>query len=312
MEKHLFGPVPSRRLGMSLGIDLVPHKVCSLNCIYCECGRTNNLTVERKEYVSYDDVIKELEEYFQENIEPDYITFSGSGEPTLNVRIGDILHYIKENYPKIPVAVLTNGTLFYDKRVRESLMQADVVLPSLDAASDLVFRKINRPYHLLNVEQHIQGLIDFRKEFKGKIWLEVFIVPNLNDNETELNLLKEAIVKISPDSIQLNTLDRPGAIKNLKAATRDELERIVEFWGFDNVEIISLPKERKKIQSFRKDTETAILETIARRPCTLIDISNILGLHINEINKYLDVLEEDDKIESVQEGRGLFYRLKKD
>ncbi len=310
MNKHLFGPVPSRRLGMSLGIDLVPHKVCSLNCIYCECGRTTNLTLERKEYVSYDEVVAELEQYFSENIAPDYITFSGSGEPTLNVRIGDILHFIKQNYSNIPVALLTNGTLLTDKKVRDSILEADVVLPSLDAVSDLSFRKINRPYHLLDVEKHIQGLIDFRKEFSGKIWLEVFIVPGINDNETELGLLKDAILKISPDSIQLNTLDRPGTVENIKSATRDELEKIVDFWGFDNVEIISLPKERKKIQAFRKDIETAILETIARRPCTLIDISNILGLHINEINKYLDVIEEDNKIESVQEGRGLFYRIK--
>lgn len=177
MYKYLFGPVPSRRLGMSLGIDLVPHKVCSLNCIYCECGSTTKLTIDRKEYVPYDIVIKELEHYFRNNTAPDYITFSGSGEPTLNSRIGDVIRFIKHNIPGIPIAILTNGTLLYQKQVRKELLEADVVLPSLDAASDLIFRKINRPFHKLNINKYIQGLVNFRNEYKGKIWLEVFIIP---------------------------------------------------------------------------------------------------------------------------------------
>jgi len=161
MYKYLFGPVPSRRLGMSLGVDLVPHKVCSLNCIYCECGRTTNLTLERKEYVPFDEVIKELEHFMNNNPAPDYITFSGSGEPTLNSRIGDVLQYIKSNHPDILVAVLTNGTLFSDKQVRSELLSADVVLPSLDTASDSTFYKINRPFHSININDYIKGLEEF-------------------------------------------------------------------------------------------------------------------------------------------------------
>jgi len=141
MYKYLFGPVPSRRLGMSLGIDLIPHKICSLNCIYCECGPTTKLTLERKEYVPYDDVVKELDNYFSNNPNPDYITFSGSGEPTLNSRIGDVLEFIKLKKPDIPVAVLTNGTLFYQKQLRAELFNADLVLPSLDAASEMSFQE---------------------------------------------------------------------------------------------------------------------------------------------------------------------------
>ncbi len=310
MYNYLFGPVPSRRLGMSLGIDLVPHKVCTLNCIYCECGRTTKLTLERNEYVPYDAVVKELQHYLTNNPVPDYITFSGSGEPTLNSRIGDVLQFIKSNYPNIPVAVLTNGTLFYQKQVRAELLNADVVLPSLDAASDLSFRKINQPFHKLNINEYIQGLVDFRKEYGGKIWLEVLILPGYNDNPEDLQLLKEAFKKIKPDSIQLNTLDRPGTIDGLRTASKHKLQQIVDFWNLDNVEIIEAAPERKKVKSYREDTETAIWETICRRPCTIDDLVKILGLHINEINKYLDVLESENKIESVRQERGLFYQRK--
>jgi wyosine [tRNA(Phe)-imidazoG37] synthetase (radical SAM superfamily) len=184
MYKHLFGPVPSRRLGMSLGVDLIPKKVCSLNCVYCEVGKTTNLTLERKEYVSVEAVKAELKHYFNHNsfAVPDYITFSGSGEPTLNIYLGEILQFIKENKPDIPIAVLTNGTLLYKEEVRKSLLQADVVLPSLDAATEPVFKKINRPVKDLNISECIQGLIEFRKEFSNKIWLEIFILPGYNDN----------------------------------------------------------------------------------------------------------------------------------
>jgi len=193
MYKNLFGPVPSRRLGMSLGIDLVPKKVCSLNCVYCEVGKTTELTLERKEYISYDEIVAELSSYFKNNPNPDYITFSGYGEPTLNIRIGDIISFIKQHKPNIPIAVLTNGTLLFDKNVRESLKEADVVLPSLDAATEGVFRKINRPIKTLMLENYVNGLITFCNEFKGKVWLEIFILPGYNDSLSELIALKETI-----------------------------------------------------------------------------------------------------------------------
>jgi len=310
MYKYLFGPVPSRRLGMSLGPDLVPKKVCSLNCVYCEVGRTTKLTTERKEYILYDKVIEELSNYFRNNPDPDYITFSGSGEPTLNIRIGEVLDFIKEKKPGIPVAVLTNGTLLMDKQLRSELLNADVVLPSLDAATESSFQKINRPLCSLHVEQYIQGLIDFRKEYKGKIWLEVLIIPGYNNSNTELIALKQAFLKIKPDCIQLNTLDRPGVVSGILAATRRELQEIVDFWKLDNVEIIAAAPQRKNLQSYRHDTESAILGTIARRPCTLDDLVKILGMHINEVNKYLDVLEHENKIELVRKDRGVFYQMK--
>lgn len=310
MYKYIFGPVPSRRLGMSLGVDLVPKKVCSLDCVYCEVGKTTKLTLDRMEYVKLDKIKEELSHYFKNNPDPDYITFSGSGEPTLNIYIGEVLQFIKENKPNIPVAVLTNGTMLFDKKVRDAIKDANVVLPSLDAATEEVFKKINRPQNDLTVTEFIQGLIDFRKEFTGKIWLEVFILPGYNDSIHELNELKKAILKINPDSVQVNTLDRPGTVANLRSATKEELELIADFWNLDNFEIIAASPERRNIQSYRDDIETAILETIARRPCTLDDLSKILGLHINEINKYLDVLEAENNIETIQQERGVFYQKK--
>jgi len=309
MYKYLFGPVPSRRLGISLGVDLVPRKVCSLDCVYCEVGKTTKLTLQRKEYILFDKVINELTHYFENNPDPDYITFSGSGEPTLNSRIGDIIKFVKQNRPEIPIAVLTNGTLLFDPEVRAELKPADVVLPSLDAVTNRIFQKINRPVSDFDIAKYLQGLIDFRREFKGKIWLEIFLLPGFNLEQMELKKLKEAIIKINPDSIQLNTLDRPGTVAGLRSASHKELEKIVQIWKIKNVEIISPAVLRKDLPSYRSDAETAILETISRRPCTIEDLMKILGIHINEINKYLDVLEEEDKIETIRQGRGVFYQL---
>lgn len=310
MYNYLFGPVPSRRLGMSLGIDLVPKKVCTLNCVYCEVGRTTKLTLEPKEYIKSNIIIEEITHYFENNPDPDYITFSGSGEPTLNSHIGDIIKFVKLTKPDIPMAILTNGTLLFDKNVRKAIESVAVVLPSLDAATDLVFKRINRPHKGLSIEQYIKGLVDFRKMFKGKIWLEVFILPSYNDSKKELLALKNAICKINPDLVQLNTLDRPGTVKNLRGAKREELQQIVDFWQLNNVEIIAASQQRKNTLSYRGDIETAIVETIARRPCTLNDLSQILGVHINEINKYLDVLAAENKIETTEEKRGIFYQIR--
>lgn len=310
MYNYLFGPVPSRRLGMSLGVDLVPKKVCSLDCVYCEVGKTTHLTTDRKEYILYHKVVEELSRYFENNENPDYITFSGFGEPTLNLRIGEILEFIKGQKPEIPVAVLTNGTLFSNPEVRKALKNADLILPSLDAATEKGFRKINRPAKNLNIQEYIEGLIAFRKEFEGKIWLEVLILPGYNNNEEELTALREAILKIQPDSVQLNTLDRPGTETNLRGATREELRSIIHFWGLKNVTIIAASPQRKNIKSYREDAENAILETIERRPCTLQDLSEILGLHQNVVNKYLDVLDAENKIETNRQKRGVFYKKK--
>jgi len=310
MYKHLFGPVPSRRLGMSLGIDLIPPKICTLNCVYCECGATTRLTHERKEYVPVKEVFSELDDFFRHNPDPDTLTFSGAGEPTLHAHIGEVIAYLKALRPSIPVAVLTNGTLFTDLQVRKELMQADLVLPSLDAATDKALRKINRPGKELRAAEYIRGLIDFSREFGGQIWLEIFLLPGYNDDEENLEALKLAAGEIGPQRIQLNTLDRPGTIKGLHPLPMERLEEIAAWFGMEQVEVIAPPPERREARAYRDDLESAILETISRRPCTPEDLEKILGLHIHEINKYLGVLEEAGKIESIRQERGTFYQAR--
>lgn len=307
---YLFGPVPSRRLGVSLGVDLVPYKVCSLNCVYCEVGHTTNLTIERKEFIPIEEIIKELDGYLSHKPELDFITFSGQGEPTLNSGLGKVIDFIKDNFPLYKVAVITNGTLFWDKEVRDEVKRADVLLPSLDAVSELIFRRLNRPSRDLQIERIIGGLVKLRQEFNGDIYLEVFFVPGLNDTESELVLLKREITKIKPDMIQLNTLDRPGTESWVKSLTQNRLTKIREFFKPLSVDIISNSQIRKQIQSFNENIQTSILETIKRRPSTDVDLCKILNLHINELNKYISFLLESEQIETEQLDRGMFFKIR--
>jgi len=306
--KYLFGPVPSRRLGISLGVDLVPHKTCSLNCVYCECGKTTNLTVVRKEYIPTKIVISELNDFLNAKPKLDYITFSGAGEPTLHSGIGEIVRFLKDNFPFYKIALLTNGTLFHQQKLINEVKDIDLILPSLDAASDRAFRKINRPARELSIQNIIKGLAKLRSEFSGKMWVEIFIAPGLNDSEEEIKLLRETIHRIRPNQVQLNTLDRPGTKSWVKAATKNELEKIALQLNWET-NIIANFQKREQIASYNSDIESSIIQTIKRRPCTTNDLSAALGLHPNEINKYIEALFEREQIRSVMMERGTFYGL---
>jgi wyosine [tRNA(Phe)-imidazoG37] synthetase (radical SAM superfamily) len=309
MYKYLFGPIPSRRLGMSLGVDLVPKKVCSIDCVYCEVGKTTQLSIEREDYIAADKIKEELSHYLEHNQAPDYVTITASGEPTLNANLEEIIAFVKQNEANIPVCVITNGTLLHDKNVRQALMSADLVLPSLDAATEPVFRKINRPHKEIDFDAYIQGMIDFSNEFKGKIWFEVFVLPAYNDGKEELLALKEIILKINPDIVQLNTLDRPGTVANLRGASQEELQAVMDLWQLDNVRIIAKAKQSKQTQ-FRSDTETAIKETISRRPCTVEDLITMLGLCEEEVDRCLTNLSGVSGFEKVEQERGVFYQIR--
>ena len=310
--QHIFGPVPSRRLGISLGIDPIPFKTCTYNCVYCECGATTNLTTDREEYIPVKVIIAELKDYLGGNPKLDYITFSGSGEPTLNTGIGKIIDFLKENYPQYKIAVLTNGSLLYQKEVRDEIIKADLVMPSLDAVSEQAFRRINRADNSLYIKKIISGLIEFRKEFKGEIWLEIFIVQGINDTDSEMKLLREAIMKINPTHVQINSLDRPGTENWVKPINSVSLKKVVSYFKDLPVEMITNFKSREKIASFNHNIEDKIIATIKRRPCTAEDLSETLGLHINEINKYLQTLLERERIESMYLKRGVFFKTTKD
>lgn len=309
---YLFGPVQSRRLGVSLGIDVIHSKICSLNCVYCECGRTTELTLERREYTNTDKIINELTHYLSNKPSLDHITFGGSGEPTLNTGTGRILRFLKEHYPHYKCALLTNGTLLYLPEVREEIFPFDIVLPSLDAVSDRVFAKVNRPHGKLLNRTIIQGLIEFRKTYKGLLWLEVFIVPGVNDTPEELSLFRKAITEINPDRVQLNSLDRPGACDWVEPATLDKLREIAAFLSPLPVEIISRKANdagSAPLPPSAERSSDSILAMIARRPSTVEEIATLAGFTINDAERILSALAGSDKLEKLVTGNKFFYRV---
>jgi len=310
VTRHIFGPVPSRRLGISLGVDIIPFKTCSLDCLYCECGRTNHLTIERRRFTDPAVILAELKAALAAIAHLDFITFSGSGEPTLNSDLGRLIRKIKK-LTSIPVAVLTNGTLLYLAEVRHDLLAADLVLPSLDAASMTGFQRLNQPHSGLDIARVIAGLARFRTQYRGQIWLEVFIVAAINDNAAELAALRRAIGRIKPDRVQLNTIDRPPACAEIRAASWETLEKIQRQWHDLPVEIIKRTGSREEIRLFSLNLEHNLLNTIRRRPLTLDDLVVLTGLEKSELQRYLDVLEKEGHIASRISGNKIFYAVGK-
>jgi wyosine [tRNA(Phe)-imidazoG37] synthetase (radical SAM superfamily) len=306
MIKYVFGPVASRRLGISLGVDIIPYKTCTLDCIYCECGRTTDLTLQRQRFVDPGVVLEEVEEILSQEKTIDYITFSGSGEPTLNSDIGHFIRGIRA-MTSIPIAVLTNGTLLHLEEVRDELAQAHLVLPSLDAVTPGVFAGINRPHPALDIDTVIRGLAAFRAQFKGQIWLEVFIAKGINDSEAELAHLYRTINEIRPDRVQLNSLDRPPAVEDVQAVSLETLETIKKKWRGLTVQIIKRIRKREEIAAFSNNLENNILNTIKRRPLTIDDLEILTNKKRLELFKYIDVLEREKRIfPRIVEGK-VFY-----
>ena len=289
--KYIFGPVPSRRLGRSLGIDLIPYKTCTFDCIYCDLGRTTHKTTSRHPFISLEEIQGELELSLSIlDKKPDYITISGSGEPTLNTNIGEIIRRIKDITPT-PVAILTNSSLLSLDEVRRDLSEADVILPSLDAITPALFEYINRPHPSLRIKEIISGLIQFRKQYRGQIWLEILFCRGVNDNKEEIEKLKEVIERIQPDRIQLNTPVRPPAGDFVFPLTLGQLEEIGKTLG-DKAEII--PEFTAPLgEEFNSVKDTEILNLIKRRPCTTEDISKALGLRIDKVVKHLEKLMKE-------------------
>lgn len=298
---HIYGPVPSRRLGFSLGVDLVPYKTCSFDCVYCQLGRTTDKTVERKEWMPTGEVLSQINEALGSKGRIDYLTFSGSGEPTLHSRIGWLIREVKK-ITDIPVAVLTNGSLLFKEDLREELTAADLVVPSLDAATQETLERVNRPHPSLNRENIVQGILQFNREFKGRIWLEIMLVKGINDTEEEIEKMIEIVRKMQPDKVHLNTVVRPPSEEFAHPLSLPDLERIKASFG-QGCEIIAGFKGERE-EAYVQDIEGDILELVQRRPVTLSDISHSLGLHENEVIKYLQVLEEKGKVEAHRfEGR---------
>lgn len=305
---YIYGPVPSRRLGFSLGLDLVPYKICTFDCIYCQLGKTTLKTTERKIYVPYRKIIKELKNVLKQKKKIDYITVSASGEPTLNLDIGKLIQGIKK-LTAIPVAVLTNSSLLSDTRVRKSFLPSDLVVPSLDAVSPDIFGRIDQPHKSIKINEIIDGLIKFRRVYKGKIWLEIMLVKGINDDLKEIKKIKEAISKIKPDKIHLNLPVRPPQKESISPPNKEKLKKIKNILG-SKAEIIYLKLDKKQKRHIT-DVEEEIFELIKRRPVTLRDICSSLGLKENEAVKYAHLLINRKLIKSrIHNGRRYLEKVK--
>lgn len=307
-ERFVYGPVPSRRLGRSLGVDLVPFKVCSYDCVYCQLGRTKEKTIERKPYVPLGRILDQVHQKLKQGVRPDCITLAGSGEPTLNSEIGSLIHEIKM-ITEVPVVVLTNGSLLADSQVRESLMEADAVLPSLDAYDQKGFELVNRPHPKISFEAMAEGLIAFRKEYSGDIWLEVFILEGINATEADAGAFKHWIEKVNPEKVHLNTAVRPTAEVNARQVPPDEMARFCKILG-EKAEVIAPFEDDEKLKGGTA-VDDDLLGLLARRPCTLDDISSGLNMQKDEALRYIQLLVKKHVIEIVKKGSMVYYQPKK-
>jgi len=260
--------------------------------------------VLRRPYVAADWIIAELKETLAHGQEIDYVTLSGSGEPTLNSQIGRIIDEIK-NITDTPVAILTNGTLFTMKSLRRDLSRADLVIPSLDTASQEIFEKINRPYPSLRIHKIIGGLEAFRQQFEGQIWMEVMLVKGINDGTDAIESLQIVIPQLGCNKIQLNTVIRPPSESYAEPLDFDEMAKIRRSLG-DKCEIISRFTRRNQ-KAYKRQVEHQILDLIGRRPVTFRDISEALGLHENEVIKYLETLSEAGEVKAEQFDGSTYY-----
>jgi wyosine [tRNA(Phe)-imidazoG37] synthetase (radical SAM superfamily) len=306
LMQFLFGPVPSRRLGLSLGINIIPHKVCNFNCVYCEVGRTTNLINDRRSFYNPDEIEKDFRENYEKMGKFDFITFSGSGEPTLNKDIGRLIRYVK-SFGIAKIAVLTNGSLLNLADVQEDLMDADVIIPSLDAANQEAFKKINRAHGSLKIGDIINGIKEFREKFHGEVWLEVLFVKDFNDSPKDIEDLKRAVKFISPHKFQIGTIDRPPAEENIKRLTNYELMHIYSKLKDLNAELIK-PFADKNMD-FHEFLELSIAKMVSIRPCSKEELMDVFGANDEDISRILNKLFDEGKIsQKVYEGKNFIVK----
>jgi wyosine [tRNA(Phe)-imidazoG37] synthetase (radical SAM superfamily) len=309
LYKYIFGPVPSRRLGVSLGVDLVMSKTCNFNCIYCECGSTTKFYSTRDSYIDIDRLIEEVKDILQ-NLTPDYITFSGSGEPTLNKDLGIIIRRVREIYSG-KIAVITNSSLLDNLDVREALEEADLIIPSLDAISEDVFEKINRPVKGLSSKNILDGMTKFLSTTKKEVYLEIFIVEGMNDGDEELEKFVKYLKDKKISAIQLNTLARPGAIKDIRPASMKRLSEIRDFFinnGLNSVEIIKKYTSREEFPKYSEKLEELILNMLAKRKYSIYEMVELLQRNEIELFKYLNILQKEGKVKIFIENDQIYIK----
>jgi wyosine [tRNA(Phe)-imidazoG37] synthetase (radical SAM superfamily) len=301
--QYLFGPVPSRRLGRSLGIDLTPLKTCSFDCVFCQLGRTPVKTLERKAFFPTADIIAEIDHWLKHDGHADYLTLSGSGEPTLHTGFGDILDFLGDQ--PIPSALLTNGSLLHLPEVRKAAARASMVKVSLNAWDRQSFEWVNRPHRQLNFRQFFNGLKQFRDVFDGRLWIEVFLLSGINAMRRDVEKIAKLARELAPDRIHLNTVARPPAEDFAAAVSIQQLEDLSGL--FDPPATIALESNVVRSEA-AKASQSAIYAMLKRRPCTNRQIQEAFGLHINEVSKALGMLTRRGLIRSDRKNREVYYR----
>ncbi len=306
--KYLYGPVPSRRLGRSLGIDLVPFKTCTYDCIYCQLGHTTNKTMARLSYVPVKDILSELKIKLATGKHPDYISIAGSGEPTLHSYIGELIGMIK-NMTNIPVAVLTNGSLLYLPEVRTALMQADLVIPSLDAGDETMFQYVNRPHPDISFDDMVNGLIEFTRDFPGQVWLEVLLISGVTGMAADVEKIAVWAKKSGASKVQLNTVCRPAAEEFACAIEKNQMINLASLFTGE-VDIISDDESVDLSVTAANDAVgEEIVSLLARRPCTITGICSGLGLHPHDAAKKLKKLVDEKRITTLRTSHEVFYKI---
>jgi wyosine [tRNA(Phe)-imidazoG37] synthetase (radical SAM superfamily) len=303
----VYGPVPSRRLGASLGVDVVPMKACSYDCIYCQLGATRTLTTKRSEFFPVGEILADVRRRLGLWPPPDVITLAGSGEPTLYAELGRLIAGIK-GITTIPVALLTNGALFGRPGVRAEATLADIVIPSLDAGDEATFSLVNRPARGLTLAGVVDGLVEFRRMFAGEIWLEVMVLAGITDTTEQIGRIAELARRVEPDRIQLNTPVRPTFDDRASPLTPARLADLCSAFS-PRAEVVAAWKGTPHAPTVaRGESREEVLTLLRRRPCTVGDVVNGLGLHPNEVVKVLAAMEHAGEVHRVRRGDQMFWR----
>jgi len=302
----VFGPVPSRRLGFSLGVDFMPFKTCSYDCVYCQLGTTTCKTRERKVYLPLDGILEQIKTKLETGPAPDYITLSGSGEPTLHSELGQLIDSLHQSF-SVPVALLTNGSLLHLPEVREAAVKTDLLVPSLDAGFEASFLEVNRPCEGIFFEEMVEGLVATGREKGGLLWLEVFLVQGINDSEEELRTLARMVERISPDETHINTAVRPPAESFVQPVDLETMHRAAEMLGPTAKIIADFQRATRDRASVLAEKE--ILELLERRPCSAQDIASGLGVHVHEALKHLQHLLDQGEIDTIQRSGERFFLI---
>lgn len=287
-----------------MGVDVIPRKYCNFDCIYCQVGKTTGKNTTRRTFFRAKEVARQVVDTVCATEKVDFVTFSGSGEPTLNKNLGTMIREIKKNI-NTPVAVITNSSLFDLEEVRNDLMCADVILPSLDAASNEMFQRINRPQSNIDIVKIIEGIKSLRKQYTGLIWLEIMMIKGMNDTKEELQKLSDIVKDLNVDRIHLNTITRPPSESNAGPLAQGELEQIKKLFG-NKCEVIS-SFEKDGIHQQREGWAEALVDILKRRALTLDDISKITGVASSRIIEQLRDMEKNGLIETYRLGSDIYY-----